>query len=319
MKVVPLLIKNLWEEKELYPADKSIFACQCGSFDIENDAYTQLSSLLQSYTTKFSSYINYYLASRGAGNPKYNFVFIDFCCSKCKTEHKAFFYTRFEEKYFPVNEREFFLAEIDKQELGENIDGVYDRDTCQVFMKKLLIRWHILKNITYLVVPFIGNPYQTPLQRLELLGEFLSPLHPYKTLWVTRPTTISQIKADFDADNGKGAFDILDKNGQINPILKSVFTKTDFHAKFYCGISEKGVEVLSGSHNLHGGTYMENLMFKIYPMDKFIDRYLFQINVVPAVPPNNTPTDALIFNNDENLQVKQFTNNATSLVATYIK
>lgn len=206
MKIVPLLIKNLWEEKELYPTDRSIFGCQCGSFEIENDAYKQLSSFLPTYRAKFRTYINWYLASRYAGQPRYNFVFIDFYCSKCNIEHKAFFYTRFEEQYFPEREREFFLAEIDNQQLDEYIDGVYNRNTCQLFMKKLLIRWHILKNITYVVVPFIGNPWQTPEQRLNLLGEFLSPLHPSKTLLVTRPKTISQIKADIDADNGEGTF-----------------------------------------------------------------------------------------------------------------
>lgn len=319
MEIVPLLIKNMWEEKELYPSEKSIFACQCGSFEIENDAYEQLSTYLPSYQTEFSNYINWYLASKYAGQPKYNFVFIDFCCSKCKTEHKAFFYTRFDEQYFPEKEREFFLAEIDNQHLDENIDGVYNRNTCQMFMKKILIRWHILKNITYVVVPFIGNPWQTPEQRLELLGDFLSPLHPYKTLLVTRPKTISQIKADFDSDNGEGAFDVLEKNEKINPILKSAFKKTDFHAKFYCGISETGVEVLSGSHNLHDGNSMENLMFKNYSMDKFFDRYLNQINVVPIVPLNNTPIDVLVFNNNLSTQIKQFTNNATSIVATYIQ
>lgn len=319
MEIIPLLIKNFWEEKEHYPSGKSIFACKkCGSYEIENNAYKQLALQMDNYTKSFDSYINYYLASSHAGEPKYNFVFITFQCSKCNEIHKAFFYTRFEEKYFPTSEREFFLAEIDGRKLEENIDGVYNRNTCQTFMKKLLIRWYILKNITYLVVPFIGNTWQTSEERLNLLGEFLSPLNPHKTLLITRPNTISQIKADFDKDNGTGAFDALDKNGKINPILKSAFTKSDFHSKFYCGISEKGVEVLLGSHNLHGGDSMENIMFKNYTLDKFIDRYMSQINVAPIVRQNNTSTDALIFNRNNNLIVDQFINNAIDLVIKFL-
>ena len=318
MDIEQLMIKNIWEERELFPLSKAIYSCKkCKSYSVEQDAYNLLRKKFKDYQNKYSGYLNYYLASRYSGEPKYIFIYVDFNCSSCNEKHKAFFYSRFKESYFPENEKEFFLADIKDSNLEENIDGVYNRNTCQEFMKKMLMRWYILKNITYIVFPFIGNSYQTAEQRLELLGDFLSPLHPYKTLWVTRSETLSQIKTDLNKDLGDGAYEILEKKNKIHPVINSAFKKRDFHAKFYCGINEHNVEVLTGSHNLHGGNSMENIMFKNYEMDRFIDRYMMQINVAPILPQNKTKTEVLIFDRESSAKIDSFINNATDLLQKY--
>ncbi len=46
------------------------------------------------------------------------------------------------------------------------------------------------------------------------------------------------------------------------------------HAKFYCGMSSDGVEVLAGSFNIHEGTYVENIHLLKYEFADFAKRYL---------------------------------------------
>ena len=144
MTTVPAIITQPRNERKTYMMGKSIFACKnCKSFDIEKDAYNALSAVLTEYREQSHRYNNYRLAQRGAGNPDYNFVFVDFECGKCHKEHKAFFYNMFEEQYFPQVERELLLADVTDQSIEENIDGVYSRDACQTFMAKLFARWQI--------------------------------------------------------------------------------------------------------------------------------------------------------------------------------
>jgi|SRR6185312_1245162 len=316
----PIIVRNIWEEEELYPEGNSIFACKkCFSFDIEKDAYDFLATQLSYYHKSFTNFSNYYLANTHVKTPKYNFIFLDFQCSKCGELHKAFFYCHFKEKYFPNREREFFLADLDRQSLHQTIDGLYNRNTCQIILKKFLIRWHILSSITYIVFPYLGNPYHKAEDRIELLNEFLAPLHPYKTLLITRGETISQIAKDIDEVNGKNTFDFIKKNGLLHPLLQHAKTKSGFHAKFYCGIGGNGVEVLAGSHNIHGGDSIENLMFKNYSRGQFFDRYLSPINYVPIPTKNKIePTYALIFNRAQEPLIDNFTESTEELVSNYL-
>ena len=55
---------------------------------------------------------------------------------------------------------------------------------------------------------------------------------------------------------------------------KKAYFKSDFHAKFYCGMSADTVEILVGSFNIHEGTYVENIHLLTYSFDEFKERYL---------------------------------------------
>lgn len=310
MNFTPFKIFESPNDRPLYPDKKSIFACKkCGSFELENDCYLKLNSLLDSCKSKFTNYINYRLANhRGAGNPKYNFLFLDFNCGSCNTQHTAFLYTRFQENYFPSVEREFLLAHVTNQNFEENVDGVYNRNMCQELMQKFFVRWYIMSKMTYVAVPFIGNTYQDAEQRIDLLNHFLTFLHPHRTLLITKTKTLNQIKKDINVDIGddEGYQTIVDNN-LLHPIIQNASRKQDFHAKFYCGLGTDNVEVLVGSHNLHAGKSMENLLFKQYSMEKFIERYILQLSIVP-IPrgTKNIKTEALIFNRNDGLEVKEY-------------
>lgn len=311
---------NFWDEKPLYPTGKSIFACdECDSFNIENDAFNELKDGLPEMKAWYGSFRNYYLASRYAGKPEYNFIFRDFKCSNCDSEHSAFFYVQFDENHFPENEREFLLAHITGQVIEDNVDGIYNREDCQTMLQKFLIRWYILSDITYVAVPFIGYPRQKAEQRLVLLEQFLSFIHPKKTVWVTRSETLNQIKKDIDEDLGKGSYQMLDENNLIHPVIKNASKKRQFHAKFYCGMGVNKVEVLAGSHNIHGGQSYENLMFKEYTLDKFIERYVMQLGIAPIASGTYPEIEVLIFNRIEKPEVSSFTRNMKELLEEYIK
>jgi hypothetical protein len=316
-----LVIKNFYTEKDTYPAGKSIFQCSsCSSFNLENDTYNELSSKLNSLRNKYIAYINWYLASRYAGKPDDIFIFLKAKCSTCQKKFKAFLYNRFQEQYFPQNAREFFLADIENAcELENIIDGIYTRDDCQVFLQKIMLRWNILMDRVMITVPFIGNPWQTPEQRLNLLGDLLYTLDPRRALLITRNDTINQIKSDIDKDLGSGSYRILEENKRINPIILNAFCKTDFHSKFFAGINQLNVEALIGSHNLHAGTYLENLLFKKYNHSKFIERYISQINCVPLRPALEG-LQAIVFDDKETdweEKVETYNENSTNLMIEY--
>ena len=59
---------------------------------------------------------------------------------------------------------------------------------------------------------------------------------------------------------------------------------------------------------------MENIMFKNYDLEKFIDRYLMQINYIP-IPSPEVEKHALVFNAKPLFFPETFTRTPTAIVA----
>ena len=80
-------------------------------------------------------------------------------------------------------------------------------------------------------------------------------------------------------DNSGIPFDELVKLGLLEPLIDKMNQKDTAyfqksHAKYYVGVYDDYVEVLSGSFNIHQGQYFENINFKRYDKEFFKERYL---------------------------------------------
>ncbi len=159
-------------------------------------------------------------------------------------------------------------------------DGVYNRDTILKYLERCLMRWKLLSKQVVIVTPFIGFQYENLKYKENVLGlwEFLNDrLDMKKTNFVTRSGTKTLLKKsqnDIDIP-----FDELKKwelmsELQKNVEEKKIKTKGTFHAKFYAGIFENHVEMLSGSYNVHTGRGLEQITMSRYPLEAFKEKYM---------------------------------------------
>lgn len=158
-------------------------------------------------------------------------------------------------------------------------NGLYTRDEIFVYLQRLLKRWFLLSNQVVIATPFIGLPYRGKSQEgvvhlWKLLNEMIDI---NKTTFITRKSTFTLLK---NAQNAQGAdFDFLSEWGLNDPLQNAAdkgnlefFTK--FHAKFYAGIFDDYVEVMSGSFNVQTGSYLEQIVIERYDKNLFKERFL---------------------------------------------
>lgn len=182
-----------------------------------------------------------------------------------------------------------------KSHLDQIADGVRDRDECFSILNSLLIRWNLFVREVFFVTPFIGFPYRND-NNDEHVRNFWNwlgkTLDLNKSTFVTRRISITRLTQAYD--NQKETFEELKSWDMLNDLTvfayeydgrkkkyKDGYVKIyqQSHAKFYAGVFDDYVEVLSGSYNLQLGNYMENLTFKRYSKadfkKKFLDPYSF--------------------------------------------
>lgn len=304
----------------MYDTDSiPLFYCPCCGVACESILYKQLKSKISLITKQISIYYNCYLKG-GWGDPRYIFLFTNFIC-KCNKRLRAFLYTYFSGKgEFPEDAREFFLSHVEFSSF-EHIDGLFIRNDCQIILEKFFIRWSSIKETVLIAIPFIGNPFQDAKQQLKLWDKLLSYLDPENTLLVTRGKSLDQFKkAVYKEDNID--YNSLVQYELLNPIIKNAIRKSDFHAKFFAGISSEGVEVLVGSHNPHGGQFIENLHYKYYPYQDFLSKYLKRFKIFYFKQGKRSETDVLVINETQgNFEGKldSYTSNSSDVIQKYIK
>ena len=161
------------------------------------------------------------------------------------------------------------------------IDGVYRRYDCMHILERCLMRWKYLSNQVVIATPFIGFPYQTPNKQKEVLAlwEWLDELLDMtKTTVITRRSAYTLWKKNWDSiDDIK--IDDLRTLGLFDPLLAEadanrLHFKQNFHAKFYAGIFDDRVEVMSGSYNLHTGMYYDQIAVRSYSKDFFMEYFM---------------------------------------------
>jgi len=261
--------------------DTSIYKCPSCKDDLEQKAYTALSSALSPINSEVQKFLTLYIKGY-VQEPSSIEVYLHLDCQCSK--HRVAFYKPFEEtKALTQQASEFWLAGPDDTGLLTDIDGIYTRDQCVEMFKKLLVRWRARNRVVLLVVPFIGLDYKgREKNRVDLWDLILRYSDPSRTLLVTRRSTYSGfLKAA--ARIGLN-LELLKKFGIEAPLLKQLGSKKAFfkqqsHAKFYAAVGPETTEVLSGSFNIHSGGYAENLMFRNYLTADFVRRYLLPLEV----------------------------------------
>lgn len=276
VQVDRLLIKEFGEPEVFYDlTNRPLYQCSSCKETIDAAAYANLSQKLDLVNGAIGSYLNFFLKGRELALEGES-VRTNFFCI-CGTEHRARFFRRFSETYAQgVNE--FWLIDVDGPAKSIDIDGVYSRDDCISILEKLLLRWRATHNTVLLAAPFIGFNYPGTRKKIpDLWNWVLKYTDPNKTAIITRKATFKLLK-----DTAKDTeFDVgfLKSWGLLNPTLetldeKKAIFKTDFHAKFYCGMSSDFVEILVGSFNIHEGSYVENIHLLRYEFQDFARRYL---------------------------------------------
>lgn len=276
-----LLIREFGEPENFYDLSSyPLYQCASCKEPIEVAAYTDFRTKLSLVNQALASYLNYYLASH-APVPDGESIRTSFVC-KCGVEHEARFYRKFSEK-LAETENEFWLIDIAGPAKTIDIDGVYSRDDCIAILEKLMLRWRATHNSVLLAAPFIGFNYPNARNKIPNLWNWvLKYTDPEKTAIITRKATFKLLKdvtKDTEID-----LNFLNSWGLLNPTLealneKKAFFKTDFHAKFYCGLSADHVEILVGSFNIHEGSYVENIHLLRYEFQDFAKRYLLGMNM----------------------------------------
>lgn len=182
---------------------------------------------------------------------------------------------------------------------NKNIDGVYSRDEMMAYFFRCLMRWKLIANQVVVVTPFIGFdfPYSKEKDRTELIAlwELLnSTLDIEKTTFVTRVRTYGSLKKcqkelEVPADVLK-EWDLMNNlQKMVDDPQTRVKTKDQFHAKFYAGVFDDHVEMLSGSFNVQTGVVLEQMhlrdisreMFKSCYIDKLVESFEYKESYKP--------------------------------------
>ena len=181
----------------------------------------------------------------------------------------------------------------------KHLDGVYSRDEMMAYLFRCLMRWKLMANQVVVVTPFIGFdfPYSKEKDRTELIALWKllnSTLDLERSTFITRVRTYSSLKKcqeelEVPADVLK-EWDLMNNLQKMvdNPKTR-VKTKAQFHAKFYAGVFEDHVELLSGSFNVQTGGVLEQMhlrnvsreLFKTNYLDRLVDGFEYEASYNP--------------------------------------
>jgi hypothetical protein len=271
-----MLLVEHGEPEALYDLNsRPLYRCGFCKENLEVPAYAALEAHISEVQKASSGHLNWHLAHRG-GMPEAVSVWLDASCS-CGAEHRVRFYREFSENV-GQEASEFWLVDVKGGKPTLDVDGIYSRDDCIALLEKLLLRWRALHSAVILAAPFIGFNYPGARKKIpQLWNLVLKYTDPSKTSLITRKATFNLLK-DTSKETEQDV-EFLKSWGLLNPTVaaldeKKAYFKSDFHAKFYCGMSADTVEILVGSFNIHEGTYVENIHLLTYSFDEFKERYL---------------------------------------------
>lgn len=278
-----MLLVTHGEPEDFYDLDsRALYRCTACGTGLDAKAYEALNEHLASINLAFATYLNWYLANSHGGAPEGISARVETACT-CGRTHEARFYRNFTES-FPERAADYWLIDVapdvpvPEGRKTLDVDGIFSRDDCIAILEKLLLRWQAGHSAVLLAAPFIGFNFPGAKKKIpDLWNWVLKYTNSVKTLLITRKATFNLLKEV--AKDTEMDVEFLKSWGLLNPTLatldeKKAFFKTDFHAKFYCGISADAVEILVGSFNIHEGSYVENIHLLRYSLEEFSRRYL---------------------------------------------
>lgn len=257
--------KPIWE-----PSSLPLF--EIDGVNFEEISKKELHKNSHKITTNYKAYFNMYV--KGSSTEK-SFVILNYDYNGIK--YKAVFAKQIDSEN-DLNIDNLYLVYHSEINLEYHVDGIYTRDQLLVFLERFLNRWRYSANEVLIVVPFIGFNYKNSEEALYELWNWLEiNVDISKTNLITRKGTFNLFKKA--QDNSGIPFEDLVKFGLLEPLIEKMNKKdtTYFqksHAKYYVGVYENYVEVLSGSFNIHQGKYFENINFRKYEKEFFKKRYL---------------------------------------------
>lgn len=220
---------------------------------------------------EISNFLNYYLAGQCRAELPQKIIVIQ------HVELEKITWAKTVERESDFNANNLYLVNHNKQQ--EWPDGVYDRNTLLIYLERCLMRWKLLAN-QVVVTPFIGFQYKKKeiQENVLALWHFLSSrLNMDKTYFVTRSearTLLKNNQAQIEIPYEELAKWRLTDELQHAVEKQKIKTKARFHCKFYAGIFDNHVEMLSGSYNIHTGNGLERVSMRNYPKDIFKNRYM---------------------------------------------
>lgn len=240
-------------------AQKPVY--QANGINFEQTAMAELQSHLAEINRNYKAYFNWYVKRRSADK---SFVIIDYEHNYKK--YQAVFAKQLDTEK-DLNAQGLYLIHHSEVDLEVQIDGIYTKSEALIFLGRLLNRWRYTADQILLVVPFIGYNFKGHEKKLQELWDWLiMHIDSSKGQLVTRRTTVNMFR---NAQMQDGIpFDLLVEWGLVEPLVGAVSKKgatfEKSHAKYYVGVFENHVEVLSGSFNIHEGPSFENISFRKY-------------------------------------------------------
>lgn len=196
---------------------------------------------------------------------------INFNCS-CETSHSALFYRKYDHLEF--SDEDYLLGHITNCiDLEERMDGTISKSDFIEVIKKLIIRWELFFDRTYLIFPYVGHTRSENSELIDLWSDIISQSDSNKLKIITKTQTLNSYKKAVTAIYHD--YNILSKYNFTPKAIEYAVRNTRFHAKIYCGVNTNYIECLSGSANIARGPTTEQLTFKKYDSyDIFYDRFL---------------------------------------------
>ncbi|WMU42115.1 hypothetical protein OQ482_19375 [Enterobacter bugandensis] len=244
----------------------NLYKCPHCDDNLEKLAHENMSNDYQEWSKQIWQYIHMDISRHGYDAEK-AIVKVNFSCS-CRREHFALFYKNYNHCEFSSND--FLLGHISNCISFDNrIDGTITKSNFIELIKKLIIRWELIFEKTYLIFPYVGHTRSKSDELLDLWGEITSYSNPEKLKIITKTQTLNSYKNA--VSEAILDYNILSKYKFTPQAIDYAIKNTRFHAKIYCGANESYVECLSGSANIAKGPTHEQLTFKKY--DSYADFY----------------------------------------------
>lgn len=274
----------------------NIYHCSNCGIEIESVAKKALRKESQKIAEQYDSLMNYILSNHRAQCDNL-IVELSAECA-CSNVFVSYWHKKFVTDRKPIDpDKELYLIGTDVPINISSIDGIMSKNDCKRILEKCIIRWNAVYPRLLLVTPFVGHPWLSQQEIIELWDWIKNFLDPDKSSLVTRTATYNKYKK---ACEEKGvSLEILEEYGLNNAIIQDFTKKTDFHAKIYVGYSAENTEMLVGSFNLMDGPSVENLSFKSTDYQTFLNKFVNPMRI-PVVNPIAIESQWLrIFKNDK--------------------
>lgn len=261
-----------------------LYVCAQSGTNLEEAALAALTAEFTDVKGEYANAINLCLAGQ---TPDFTHVVIhiDVACT-CGAHHVATYYAPFlANGAIQETASDYLLAGVSGVDLSDRLDGLFSKSDVMALFEKLVIRWGLTAKQILLAVPFVGHQYLTREDKMATWTWLLSLLDADRSIFITRPTTLSAYKVALeDVDGLKHA--MLAEYGLENRIIAANMRKRDFHAKFFIGLDDDACEVLSGSANLVTGPSIENISFRAMSAPDCQRKYIAPLNLtLPSAKP----------------------------------